>query len=95
MEQGHCFHGLPQRCHVVLPGLPTGGNIAICVRGERGVRLTGLNFGGTEEARAIVRAINASLGIGVAAEQAMMAGCLFGWGVGFEGLVRHGWRVLH
>ena len=96
MGEGLSFHGLPHRCHVVLPRLPAGGNIAVCVRGERGVRLTGLNFGGTEEARAIVRAINASLGIGAVAEQAMLAGCLLGWDAGFEGFAqRHQRCVLH
>lgn len=73
------FNELPHRCHVVLPGLSAGANIAICVRGERGVRLTRMNLGDTREARAIVRAFNASLGIGVAAERVMLAGCLFGW----------------
>ncbi len=73
------FNELPHRCHVVLPGLCAGANIAICVRGEQGVRLTRMNLGSTHEARAIVRAFNASLGIGIAAERAMLAGCLLGW----------------
>jgi len=70
---------LPQRCHVVLPGLPAGGNVAICVRGERGVRMTRMHLGNTEAAWRIVRAFNASLGIDAAAEHAMLAGCLIGW----------------
>lgn len=70
---------LPERCHTVLPGLPAGSNVALCVRGERGVRLTPLDFGPSNRAGAIVRAFNASLGIDVDQEKAMLAGCLFGW----------------
>lgn len=76
---GRPVHGLPRLCYAVLPGLPAGGNIAICVRGEEGVRLTRMGMGATQRARAIVRAFNASLGIGAEAERAMLAGCLFGW----------------
>lgn len=76
---GTLVQGLPRLCYVVLPGLPAGGNIAICVRGEHGVRLTRMDMGPSPRARAIVRAFNASLGIGAAAERAMLAGCLFGW----------------
>lgn len=76
---GSLVHGLPRLCYAVLPGLPAGGNIAICVRGEEGVRLTRMDMGETQRARAIVRAFNASMGIGAAAERAMLAGCLFGW----------------
>lgn len=76
---GRPVHGLPRLCYAVLPGLPAGGNIAICVRGEEGVRLTRMEMGATQRARAIVRAFNESLGIGAAAERAMLAGCLFGW----------------
>jgi hypothetical protein len=76
---GTHVHGLPRLCFVVLPGLPAGGNIAICVRGEQGVRLTRMDMGQSPRARAIVRAFNASLGNGAAAERAMLAGCLFGW----------------
>jgi hypothetical protein len=71
--------GLPTRCHVVLPGLPAGRNVAVCARGERGVRMTRLNLGDTVAARRIVRAFNDSLGIDAAAEHAMLAGCLIGW----------------
>jgi hypothetical protein len=71
---------LPERCHIVLPGLPAGSNVALCVRGESGVRLTPLDFGPLNDAGAIVRAFNASLGIDVEQEKAMLAGCLFGWG---------------
>jgi hypothetical protein len=70
---------LPERCHTVLPGLPAGSNVALCVRGESGVRLTLLDFGPSNDAGAIVRAFNASLGIDVEQEKAMLAGCLFGW----------------
>ena len=76
---GSLVHGLPRLCYAVLPGLPAGGNIAICVRGEEGVRLTRMDMGETQRARAIVRSFNASMGIGAAAERAMLAGCLFGW----------------
>ena len=75
---------LPERCHVVLPGLPAGANVALCVRGETGVRLTPMNFGDTEAARSMVRAYNASLGISAEAERAMLAGCLRGWGPQLE-----------
>ena len=71
--------GLPARCHVVLPGLPAGSNVAVGVRGECGVRMTRMNLGNTEAARRLVRAINDSLGIDAAAEYAMLAGCLIGW----------------
>lgn len=71
--------GLPQRCHVVLPGLPAGGNVAVCVHGTRGVRMTSIDLGDTQAARRLVRAINDSLGIDAAAEHAMLAGCLVGW----------------
>ena len=70
---------LPERCHTVLPGLPAGGNVALCVRGESGVRLTALDLGPSNDASAVVRALNASLGIDVEQEKAMLAGCLFGW----------------
>ena len=71
---------LPERCHVVLPGLPAGANVALCVLGEAGVRLTLMNLGDTTAARCLVRAFNASLGINADAERAMLAGCLGGWG---------------
>jgi hypothetical protein len=71
---------LPERCHVVLPGLPAGANVALCILGEAGVRLTLMNLGETEEAQSLVRAFNASLGISAQAERAMLAGCLLGWG---------------
>jgi hypothetical protein len=70
---------LPERCHTVLPGLPAGGNVALCVRGESGVRMTALNLGSADEASVIVRAFNASLGIDVEHEKALLAGCLLGW----------------
>jgi hypothetical protein len=70
---------LPERCHVVLPGLPAGANVALCVLGEAGVRLTVINLGETEAAQGLVRGFNASLGIGAQAERAMLEGCLLGW----------------
>jgi hypothetical protein len=72
---------LPERCHVVLPGLPAGGNVVVCVRGEVGVRVTRLNFGCYPEARKVVRELNRSADIGVEAERAMLIGCLIGWEV--------------
>ena len=48
---GMHFHRLPRLCFVVLPGLPAGGNIAICVRGEQGVRLTRMDMGQSPRAR--------------------------------------------
>lgn len=79
----HCgemmAHDLPERCHTVLPGLPAGSNVAMCIRGESGVRMTALDLGSSDDASAIVRAFNASLGIDVEQERAMLAGCLFGW----------------
>lgn len=71
---------LPERCHVVLPGLPAGANVALCILGETGVRLTLMNLGETEAAQGVVRAFNASLGISARAERAMLAGCMLGWG---------------
>ena len=73
--------GLPQRCHAVLPGLPAGANVVVCVRGEAGVRVTPLNLGGYAEAKRLISGLNRSLGIGESAERAMLIGCLFGWGV--------------
>lgn len=70
---------LPERCHVVLPGLPAGANVALCIRGEAGVRLTPMSLGETEAAQGLVRAFNASLGISAHAERAMLSGCLLGW----------------
>lgn len=55
--------GLPHCCHVVLPGLPAGGNVAVCVRGAHGVRMTNIGLGDWQAARRLVRAINDSLGI--------------------------------
>ena len=37
--------GLPWRCHVVLPGLPAGANVAVCERGTNGVRMTSIDLG--------------------------------------------------
>lgn len=71
--------GLPARCHVVLPGLPAGENVGLCILGEAGVRPTRICIGNEAEARGIVRAINDSLGIDAAAEFAMLAGCMLGW----------------
>lgn len=70
---------LPERCHVVLPGLPQGGNVVVCVRGELGVRMTALNLGCYAEAKRVIGDLNRSLSIGEAAERAMLVGCLFGW----------------
>ena len=79
LDAALCDAALPERCHTVLPGLPAGSNIAICVRGEKGVRLTRLNFGDSEAASGVVRAFNASLGVDAIAERAMLMGCLLGW----------------
>jgi len=70
---------LPERCHVVLPGLPQGGNVVLCVRGELGVRPTSLNLGCYAEAKRVISELNRSLSIGERAERAMLVGCLFGW----------------
>ena len=71
--------GLPHCCHVVLPGLPAGSNVAVCVRGVQGVRMTRIDLGDWQAARRLVRAINGSLGIDAAAEHAMLVGCLRSW----------------
>jgi hypothetical protein len=71
--------GLPLRCHVVLPGLPAGGNVAVCERGTDGVCMTNIDLGGFSTARRLVRALNDTLGIDAAAEHAMLVGCLRGW----------------
>jgi hypothetical protein len=88
---------LPERFHTVLPGLPAGRNVALCVRGESGMRLTALNLGSSNDASVIVRAFNASLGIDVEQEKAMLAGCLLGWapfGPGRSGVGAHAVRAL-
>ena len=64
--------GLPHCCHVVLPGLPAGGNVAVCVRR--------CAWGAHDEYRpGGLAGSNDSLGIDAAAEHAMLAGCLRGW----------------
>lgn len=70
---------LPQRCHVVVPGLPAGANVGVCVRGRAGLILTGLNLGACRQARAAVRAMNAAIGVTAVAEHAMLAGAMLGW----------------
>lgn len=77
--------GLPLRCHVVLPGLPAGANVAVCERGSHGVRITSIDLGGFSTARRLVRALNDALGIDAAAEHAMLVGCLRGWSCGVAG----------
>jgi hypothetical protein len=81
MVDAHPLDGraLPDRCHVVLPGMPAGSNIALCVRGECGVRITSIECGSATSACPLVRAFNASLGIDERQERAMLMGCLFGW----------------
>ena len=76
---GEGLAGLPLRCHVVLPGLPAGANVAVCERGTNGVRMTSIDLGGFSTARRLVRALNDALGIDAAAEHAMLVGCLRGW----------------
>ena len=71
--------GLPPFGHVVVPGMPAGGNLAVCVRAAHGVRMTNIDLGDWQAARRLVCAINDSLGIDAAAEHAMLAGCLRGW----------------
>ena len=70
---------LPERCHVVLPGLPQGSNVVVCVRGMLGVQPTSLNLGCYAEAKRVISELNRSLSIGESAERAMLVGCLFGW----------------
>jgi hypothetical protein len=77
--------GLPLRCHVVLPGLPAGANVAVCERGSDGVHITSIDLGGFSTARRLVRALNDTLGIDAAAEHAMLVGCLRGWSRGVSG----------
>ena len=76
---GEEMAGLPLRCHVVLPGLPAGANVAVCELGTSGVRMTSIDLGCFSTARRLVRALNGSLGIPAAAEHAMLVGCLRGW----------------
>ena len=78
-SSGEEMSGLPLRCHVVLPGLPAGANVAVCERGSHGVRITSIDLGGFSTARRLVRALNDALGIDAAAEHAMLVGCLRGW----------------
>ena len=85
-SSGDEMAGLPLRCHVVLPGLPAGANVAVCERGNHGVRITSIDLGGFSTARRLVRALNDTLGIDAAAEHAMLVGCLRGWSREVAGL---------
>ena len=78
-EEEESATSMPAQCHVVLPGLPLGSNVALCVFGQAGVGMTEISVGDTDQARAVVRSFNASLGIDAATEFAMLAGCLMGW----------------
>ena len=89
---------LPERCHVVLPGLPAGQNVAVAVLGESGVRLTTIDLGDWVTAQRTVRALNQTRGVDSDAERRMLAGCMLGWsGVQAWGLneTEAGDRVLH
>jgi len=70
---------LPDICHVVVPGRPPGRNIALSKRGRLGVEVTALNFGETDAARRVVRALNHLQGVAPEVEHAMLAGAMFGW----------------
>jgi hypothetical protein len=70
---------LPERCFVVLPGVPKGQNVFVCVRGEFGVQATRMDFGDYEAATRVVHELNNALGIGPMAVRAMLVGCLTGW----------------
>lgn len=70
---------LPERCFVVLPGVPKGQNVFVCVRGELGVQATRLDFGDYGAATRVVRELNEALGVRPTAERAMLVGCLVGW----------------
>ncbi len=70
---------LPERCFVVLPGVPTRQNVFVCVRGELGVQATRMDFGDYEAATRVVRELNDALGVGPIAVRAMLVGCLTGW----------------
>jgi hypothetical protein len=72
---------LPTECHVVIPGLPAGKNVAVLKRWREGFEITLLNFGDTAAARRLVRRLNAAKGISAAEEHAMLAGACFGWHV--------------
>ena len=79
----------PERCFVVLSGVPTRQNFFVCVRGELGVQATRMDFGDYEAATRVVRELNDALGVGPMAVRAMLVGRLTGWnrvqrGVGFE-----------
>jgi len=71
--------GLSLRCHVVLPGLPAGANVAVCERGSHGVRITCIDLAVFSTERRLVRALNGALGIDAVAEHAMLVGCLRVW----------------
>jgi hypothetical protein len=77
--ESEAISSLPPCCHVVIPGLPRGANVAVCVRGRGGVRLTGLDLGDGAEARQAVRAMNQAAGVSAVAEHAMLAGAMLGW----------------
>lgn len=70
---------LPARCHVVMPGFPTGANVFVAVRGLDGLEATSLDFGDDVEARLIVRGINELSGIAPVQEHAMLVGAMIGW----------------
>lgn len=70
---------LPERCHVVLPGLPAGQNVAVAILGESGVRLTSIDLGDWVTAQRTVRELNQTRGVGIDAERRMLVGCMLGW----------------
>lgn len=72
---------LPAHCHVVIPGLQPGANVALATYGLEGLVFTKLNFGETHAARAAIRILNAANGISAVEEHAMLAGSMFGWDI--------------
>jgi hypothetical protein len=67
------------KCFVVLPGQPRGRNVALCETGRIGVRVTGIDLGEVDEARAVVRGLNAALGVSPAIQREMVLCALHGW----------------
>lgn len=87
----------PPRCFMILPGQPRGRNVAVCERGQIGVKVTTVDLGDAEAARVTVRVLNAALGVSPAEQREMVSCALHGWarGAGMQFVRAPQRAVLH